>query len=59
MTVDYCPADFNHDGFVDGIDYDTFNNAFETGDLSADFNQDGFVDGIDYDQFNNRFESGC
>jgi hypothetical protein len=25
-----CPADYNHDGFVDGIDYDMFNNDFET-----------------------------
>jgi hypothetical protein len=54
-----CAADFNHDGFVDGIDYDQFNNAFESGDLSADYNGDGFVDGIDYDMFNNDFESGC
>jgi hypothetical protein len=53
------PADFNHDGFVDGIDYDAFNNAFEAGDPAADFNGDGFVDGIDYDEFNNHFEAGC
>jgi hypothetical protein len=54
-----CPADYNGDGFVDGIDYDMFNNDFEAGDPRADFNGDGFVDGIDYDQFNNAFEGGC
>jgi hypothetical protein len=27
----FCPADYNHDGFVDGIDYDQFNNDFEAG----------------------------
>jgi hypothetical protein len=57
-TVD-CRADFNLDGFVDGIDYDEFNNLFERGDINADVNFDGFVDGIDYDSFNNWFEMGC
>jgi hypothetical protein len=54
-----CPADINGDGFVDGIDYDTFNNDFEAGSPAADYNGDGFVDGIDYDSFNNDFEAGC
>jgi hypothetical protein len=54
-----CPADYNGDGFVDGIDYDQFNNDFEAGNIAADYNGDGFVDGIDYDQFNNDFEAGC
>jgi hypothetical protein len=54
-----CKADYNHDGFVDGIDYDQFNNAFEAGDPAADLNGDGFVDGIDYDQFMQDFENGC
>jgi hypothetical protein len=55
----YCPADYNRDGFVDGIDYDAFFNDFEGGDPDADFNGDGFVDGIDADLFNNAFEGGC
>jgi hypothetical protein len=54
-----CNADYNHDGFVDGIDYDLFNNDFESGQIAADYNNDGFVDGIDYDTFNNDFEVGC
>jgi probable HAF family extracellular repeat protein len=58
-TISMCDADYNSDGFIDGIDYDLFNNAFESGDMAADYNLDGFVDGIDYDQFNNDFEAGC
>ena len=58
-----CPADYNGDGFVDGIDYDNFNNDFESPDpqqqIRADYNRDGFVDGIDYDEFNNDFETPC
>ena len=54
-----CPADYNHDGFVDGIDYDQFVMAFESASRAADFNGDGFVDGIDYDSFMNAFETLC
>jgi hypothetical protein len=54
----FSAADFNLDGFVDGIDYDLFNNAFEAGETAADYNNDCFVDGIDYDLFNNAFEGG-
>jgi hypothetical protein len=61
VTVDecLCVADYSCDGFVDGIDYDQFNNDFEAGNGWADINGDGFVDGIDYDTFNNAFEAGC
>lgn len=54
-----CPADFNHDFFVDGLDSDQFNNEFDVGSGAADFNGDGFVDGIDYDSFMNAFEIPC
>ncbi|MCC6969699.1 MAG: hypothetical protein IT434_05700 [Phycisphaerales bacterium] len=54
-----CGADVNHDGFVNGDDYDSFAEGFETGDPSADFNQDGFVNGDDYDAFAEHFEVGC
>ena len=37
-------ADFNHDGFVNGDDYDAFASAFESAHPSADFNADGFSD---------------
>ncbi|MFO0833918.1 MAG: GC-type dockerin domain-anchored protein [Phycisphaerales bacterium] len=54
-----CGADVNHDGFVNGDDYDSFAEGFETGDPSADFNRDGFVNGDDYDAFAEHFEVGC
>lgn len=58
-----CRADFNHDGFVDGFDYDDFVACFE-GDpcppnQDADYNDDGFPDGFDYDDFVADFEAGC
>lgn len=58
-----CPADFNHDCFVDFFDYDDYVRCFE-GDgcpvgQSADFNGDGFADFFDYDAFVGAFEVGC
>ena len=59
----FCHPDYNHDGFMDGLDYDLFMADFESYDpaqnIRADYNGDGFVDGIDYDQFNIHFEAGC
>ncbi|MCC6968828.1 MAG: hypothetical protein IT434_01275 [Phycisphaerales bacterium] len=55
----YCPADFNHDMFVNGDDYDGFASAFDAADPAADFNGDGFVNGNDYDEFAERFDQGC
>ena len=54
-----CPADFNHDGFVNGDDYDAFAEPFEAGDMGADINHDGFVNGDDYDLFAEHFDAGC
>ncbi|MBL8762301.1 MAG: hypothetical protein JNL50_13470 [Phycisphaerae bacterium] len=54
-----CGADVNHDGFVNGDDYDSFAEGFESADPSADFNRDGFVNGDDYDAFAEHFEMGC
>lgn len=54
-----CPADLNHDSFVNGDDYDLFASAFETGGIDADFNLDGFVNGDDFDAFASYFEGGC
>jgi len=60
LRVEYvCAADANHDGFVNGDDYDAFAEGFESADPSADFNHDGFVNGDDYDAFAERFEMGC
>ncbi|MCC6230742.1 MAG: hypothetical protein IT432_16140 [Phycisphaerales bacterium] len=52
-------AEFNGDGFVNGLDYDVFASYFEAGDEQADVNEDGFVNGLDYDQFASAFEQGC
>ena len=54
-----CPADFDGDGFVTGLDFDLYVAAFEAGDASADFDGDGFIAGIDFDQYAGAFESGC
>lgn len=60
LRVEYvCAADFNHDGFVNALDYDQYAELFESGDPGADFNHDGFVNGLDYDAFAEPFEAGC
>jgi len=59
ITAPNCPGDFNHDGYVNGNDYDAFAELFETGDSGADFNHDGYVNGNDFDAFAEHFEVGC
>ena len=54
-----CPADFDHNGFVNGNDYDAFAELFDVADSAADFNGDGFVNGNDYDEFADAFDQGC
>ena len=54
-----CLADFNGDGFSNGIDFDEFTRAFSTADPSADINGDSFVNGVDFDLFTTAFEQGC
>lgn len=54
-----CPADFDKDCFLTGVDFDLFVTAFENGDESADFDHDGFITGVDFDAYVQSFESGC
>ncbi len=54
-----CPADTNHDGFVNGVDFDRFMEAFQAGNLLADVDQNGFVNGADFDLFVAAFDAGC
>lgn len=54
-----CPADFDHDAFVTGDDFDGFVAAFEAGTSPADFDRDGFVTGDDFDAYVVAFEAGC
>ncbi len=51
VSCDYCPADFNDDGGIDGSDVADFYVAWENADPAADTNQDGGVDGSDVDAF--------
>ena len=54
-----CPADFDGDGFITGIDYDLYVGSFELGEPCSDFDGDGFVTGIDFDLYVGAFEAGC
>jgi len=56
--LDYCPADFNNDGGVDGSDIEQFFLKWESGEAGADTNNDGGVDGIDVETFFNLWEAG-
>ena len=51
-------GDFDGDGFVTGVDYDLFVQAFENGDVLSDFDGDGFITGLDFDLFVQAFEHG-
>lgn len=42
-----CPADLNHDGFVNGADLGLMLSAWGTDNPLADLNHDGVVDGAD------------
>jgi hypothetical protein len=54
-----CPADYDGDGFVTGLDYDLFVQAFEAGETTADFDEDGFITGQDFDLYVAAYEEGC
>jgi hypothetical protein len=54
-----CPADFDGDGFITGVDFDLYVAAFESGDPSADFDGDTFVTGVDFDLYVVAYETGC
>jgi hypothetical protein len=53
-----CPADFNHDGGVDGGDVEAFFASWESGSGDADVNFDGGVDGGDIETFFAAWEAG-
>ena len=58
-TLSVCAADFDCDGFITGLDYDLYVQAFEAGDMEADFDGDGFITGVDFDLYVQAFEAGC
>lgn len=53
-----CPADFNRDGGVDGLDVEAFFVAWMEGDAVADVNFDGGVDGSDVEAFFVAWQAG-
>ncbi len=59
FTNSCCPSDFNHDGFVNGDDFDLYVEAFTAGNIAADFDGNGFVTGDDFDAFVAAFVDGC
>ena len=59
FVPDPCPADYDGDGFITGLDYDLFVQDFEAGNLDADFDGDGFLTGLDFDLYVQAYEAGC
>ncbi len=54
-----CIADFDHNGFVNGDDFDAFVVVFEAGEPSADIDGSTFVNGDDFDLFVRSYDLGC
>ena len=59
FEVQPCGPDFDGDGFLTGIDFDLFVQAYEAGEMTADWDQDGFITGIDFDLYTQAYELGC
>lgn len=59
FAAQICFADFDLNGFLNGIDFGEFVRAFEAGEARADFDDSGFINGIDFDLFVQEFEAGC
>ncbi|MBL9001942.1 MAG: hypothetical protein JNK25_12485 [Phycisphaerae bacterium] len=53
-----CPADFNRDGGIDGVDVHHFFASWESGSPLADVNHDGGVDGADIEVFMTVWSNG-
>ncbi|MBS0197152.1 MAG: hypothetical protein JSR77_10370 [Planctomycetes bacterium] len=53
-----CPADYNLDGGVDGVDVQAFFADWEQGTGCADANLDGGIDGTDVQVFFAAWENG-
>ena len=53
-----CPADFNQDGGIDGLDVGAFFEAWEVAEGEADVNRDGGIDGGDLEAFFGVWQAG-
>lgn len=54
-----CRADLDGDGVLTIFDFLTFQNLFDSGDLTADFDGDGVLTIFDFLSFQNEFDAGC
>ncbi len=54
-----CRGDFNKSGNVNFLDFLSFQNAFDAGDLAADLDYDGVLTVFDFLEFQNVFAEGC
>jgi hypothetical protein len=57
--IPICPADFNADGKADILDFVTYQQAFQAGDMSADFNGDLVLNVLDFVAFQQLVVIGC
>jgi len=56
--TEYCPADYDENGGVDGADVEAFFGDWTDGLAAADTNRDGGVDGADVETFFSAWEEG-
>ncbi len=54
-----CVADYDHNGFVNGDDFDTFVVDFDQGLPGADIDLNTYINGDDFDIFVQHFSDGC
>jgi hypothetical protein len=59
MPPGICPADFNHDTFVNSQDFFDFLAAFFMLQPTADFNHDTFINSQDFFDFLAALFAGC
>ncbi|NUQ52944.1 MAG: hypothetical protein HUU19_09645 [Phycisphaerales bacterium] len=59
LAKTFCRADYNHDAFMNGNDYDDFVVDWIGALPAADYDRNGFVNADDFDAFVVEFEQGC
>ncbi len=59
LVTDCGPADVNHDGYLDGVDFELFTLMYNASDPDADLDHDGFVTPNDWEAYLNAFAAGC
>ncbi len=59
LMSNWCVADIDSNGGIDGNDLATFFNVYESGDPAADIDFNGGIDGNDLAAFFTAYEAGC